>query len=260
MLRIASGRRRIAAISCSVLWSICGLAALAADAPGDAKPPAVIDAADKSAIEAAMPHEVTVAGTISDVKGTEGVTSLNFKGAEKSQFYAVVLQRNREAVEKVHGEGLKSLAGRSVKVTGKLVDYRDRPEIVVSSPDQIVVAGEAPAAGAPREDAPKRPAPIDASDKSAVDAAMPHEVAVTGTIDSVKLDRGTTSINFKGTEKSQFYAVVLGRNREDVEKTFGEGLNSLVGKTVAVSGKIAEYRDRPQILVSRPEQIKVIDK
>jgi DNA/RNA endonuclease YhcR with UshA esterase domain len=260
MFRTATRGGCIAAISCSALWSICGLATLAADAPGDAKPPAVIDAADKSAIEAAMPHDVTVVGTISDIKPTESVTSLNFKGTEKSQFYAVVLQRNREAVEKVHGEGLKSLAGKSIKVSGKLVEYRDKPEIVVSSPDQIVAIGEALPAGAVREDAPKRSAPIDATDKSAIDAAMPREVSVTGTIDSVKVNQGTTAIDFRGTEKSEFYAVVLGRNRDDVEKTFGEGLKSLVGKTVAVTGKIAEYRDRPQIVVSRPEQIKVIDK
>ena len=254
MFRTATGRGRIA-ISLTAIWSSFGLAVLAADAP---KTPAAIDATDKSAIEAAMPHEVAVAGNISDIKSAESVTSINFKGTDKSQFYAVVLQRNREAVEKVYGEGLKSLAGKAVEVTGKLVEYRDRPEIVVSSAEQIVVTGEA-ATRAPH-DAPKQAAPIDATDKSAIDAAMPHEVAVTGTIDSVKVNQGTTAIDFKGTEKSQFYAVVLSRNRGDVEKAFGEGLKSLVGKTVAVTGKIAEYRDRPQIVVSRPEQVKVIDK
>jgi DNA/RNA endonuclease YhcR with UshA esterase domain len=130
------------------------------------------------------------------------------------------------------------------------VEYRERPEIVVSSPEQIVVAGEAD----------KHSAPIDATDKSAIDAAMPHEVAVTGTIEAVKVNQGSTAIDFKGTEKSQFYAVVLGRNREDFEKTYGEGLKSLIGKTVKVTGKIAEYRDRPQIVVSRPEQIAVVEK
>src|SRR5262249_28081163 len=160
--------------------------------------------------------------------------------------YAVVLQRNREAVEKVFGEGLKALAGKSVKVTGRLVEYRDRPEIVVSSPEQIVIAGESPAASGSPQEASKRPAPIDATDKAAIDGAMPREVTVVGTIADIKDNQGTTAINFKGTEKSQFYAVVLGRNREDVEKTHGEGLKSLVGKTVKVTGKIAEYRDRPQ--------------
>src|SRR5262249_51556123 len=152
-------------------------------------------------------------------------------------------------VEKVYGEGLKDLAGKSVKITGKLVEYRERPEIVVTSPEQIVVVGEAAAAGGAPQDASKHSTPIDATDKAAVDAAMPREVVVMGTIDSIKDNQGATAINFKGTEKSQFYAVVLSRNREDVEKTHGEGLKSLVGKTVKVTGKVAEYRDRPQIIV-----------
>lgn len=250
-------RTCFAAVCILAIFASFGLAALAADAP---KTPVVIDAADKLAVDAAMPHEVTVAGTIADIKAAESVTSINFKGTDKSRFYAVVLQRNREAVEKVYGEGLKALAGKSVKVTGKLVEYRDRPEIVVSSPEQFVVAGEAAASSGSQQDASKHAAPIDASDKSAIDAAMPREVAVTGTIDSAKVNQGTIAIDFKGTDKSQFYAVVLGRNREDVEKTFGEGLKSLIGKTVKVTGKIAEYRERPQIVVSRPEQITIVEK
>jgi DNA/RNA endonuclease YhcR with UshA esterase domain len=259
MFCITIRRSCVVAISFAAIWSLCGLPAPAADSPQGAKQLAAIDAADKSAIDAAMPHDVTVAGTISDIKSAESVTSINFKGAEKSQFYVVVMQRNREPVEKVYGEGLKSLAGKSVKITGKLVEYRDKPEIIVSSPEQIVLAGEAAVGGAP-QDTSKHSAPIDATDKSAVDAAMPQEVAVTGTIEAVKVNQGTTAIDFKGTEKSQFYAVVLSRNREDVEKAFGDGLKSLVGKTVKVTGKIAEYRDRPQIVVSRPEQITIVSK
>ena len=49
------------------------------------------------------------------------------------------LPRNRDAVERVYGTGLQSLAGKRIKVTGKVVDYRGRPEIVIATPEQIVV-------------------------------------------------------------------------------------------------------------------------
>jgi DNA/RNA endonuclease YhcR with UshA esterase domain len=54
--------------------------------------------------------------------------------------------------------------------------------------------------------------------------------------------------------------VVLSRNRDAVEKTFGAGLKSLVGKPVQMSGKIVEYRNRPEIVVSAPEQVVVLEK
>jgi hypothetical protein len=38
----------------------------------------VIDAADKSAIESEMPHEVVVAGVVSNIKDNEDVATINF--------------------------------------------------------------------------------------------------------------------------------------------------------------------------------------
>ena len=88
----------------------------AADLPKNPAPhPAVIDAIEKDAVLAAMPHVVNVCGTVSQIKDSDGNLAINFNGTEQSQFYAVVLKRNREAVEKVHGEGLKSLDGRKFK-------------------------------------------------------------------------------------------------------------------------------------------------
>jgi DNA/RNA endonuclease YhcR with UshA esterase domain len=50
----------------------------------------------------------------------------------------VVLKRNREAVEKVHGDGFKSFEGKRLQIKGKIVVYREKPQIVVSLPEQIV--------------------------------------------------------------------------------------------------------------------------
>ena len=86
-----------------------------------------------------MPQVVVVTGTIHDIKDSGGVCMINFSGTEKSQFYAVVLSRNREAVEKVHGELLKSLDGKWVQLTGKIVEYHEKPEIIISLPEQITM-------------------------------------------------------------------------------------------------------------------------
>jgi DNA/RNA endonuclease YhcR with UshA esterase domain len=230
-------------------------------AADSAKKTTAIDATDKDAVLAAMPHEVTVVGTISDIKDNEGVTMINFAGTEKSQFYAVVMKRNLEAVEKAHGEGLKSLSGKRVQVAGKLAEYRDKPQIIISAPEKIVVVDESKPTTATVGDKPSgHAAAIDASDADAVLAALPQIVVVTGTISDVKDNEGVAMINFNGTDNSQFYAVVLKRNREAVEKTHGEGLKSLVGKPVKLTGKIIEYRQKPEIIISTPEQIALAEK
>src|SRR5258707_491336 len=89
-----------------------------------------IDVTDKTAIQSAIPHEVVVAGTVSEIKDIQGAATINFNGTEKSQFYAVVLKRNQETIEKVHGEGLNSPEGKHIQITGKIVDCRKRPEII----------------------------------------------------------------------------------------------------------------------------------
>ena len=249
-------------IGCYLTTGVCGATKLAAadTTPSAAPQPKVVDVADAAAIEAAMPHDVTVAGTVSEIKGNENAATINFKGTENSRFYAVVLKRNRDAVEKGFGEGLKSLVDKNVQITGKIVEYRQTPEIVVSAPSQIVVLdpSKSSAAGAPVS--PAHAAVIDVADKAAVLAAMPQEATVSGTISELKSSNDVVGINFKGAEKSQFNAVVLRRNKEAVEKVFGEGLKTLDGKRVRLVGTIVEYHDKPQIVISRPEQITVLEK
>jgi DNA/RNA endonuclease YhcR with UshA esterase domain len=218
--------------------------------------PTIIEATDKDAVLAAMPQIVNVCGTVSQIKDNDGNLAINFNGTEQSQFYAVVLKRNRDSVEKVHGEALKSLDGKKVQISGKIAMYREKPQIVVSLPEQIGLSNESKAAPTGSLETSKPPhAVIDATDKAAVLAAMPQEIVVTGTVRDIKDSGGVLMINFAGTEKSQFYGVVLSRNRAAVEKIHGEALNSLDGKRVQLRGKIVEYHEKPEIIISLPEQI-----
>jgi DNA/RNA endonuclease YhcR with UshA esterase domain len=102
--------------------------------------PKVIDASDDAAIQNTLPQNWTVAGTVSSVDASQSVIAIHFAGTDKSGFYAVVLERGMAAVEKVYGDGLKALNGKSISVTGKVTLYRGKPEIIISDPKQIVVA------------------------------------------------------------------------------------------------------------------------
>jgi DNA/RNA endonuclease YhcR with UshA esterase domain len=153
------------------------------------------------------------------------------------------------------------LAGKRIQVLGKLVEYRDKPEIIVTHPEQVVISSDVKQAPVESsQGAARRATVIDVTDKTAIAAAMPQEAAVAGVVSNVDDNEGVAVINFTGTEESKFYAVVLKRNREAVGKVHGEGFKSLVGKRVEVTGKIVEYRENPQIVISLPEQIILDDK
>jgi len=101
--------------------------------------PMVINASDKAAVQSAMPTVIAV-GVVDKVTSTDSVVTINFKDTKDSQLYAVVLSAGRAAVEKAfNGDIAKAITGKTVHVTGKVVLYRNVPEIVISKPEQLVV-------------------------------------------------------------------------------------------------------------------------
>jgi DNA/RNA endonuclease YhcR with UshA esterase domain len=104
--------------------------------------PKIISASDDAAIQDALPKDFTVVGTVSGIDDGDEVIAIHFAGTEKSGFYSVVLSRGRDDVEKVYGPGLKTLLGKDIRVTGKITLYRDKPEIIISKPEQIEVLGD----------------------------------------------------------------------------------------------------------------------
>jgi DNA/RNA endonuclease YhcR with UshA esterase domain len=77
---------------------------------------------------------------VDNVNSSEEVVIINFKDTQDSQFYAVVLRSSRDALEKsFNGDIGKAITGKTIQVTGTIVLYHDRPEIVISTPSQLVV-------------------------------------------------------------------------------------------------------------------------
>ena len=103
------------------------------------------------------------------------------------------------------------------------------------------------------------PAKTDGPIKIAATEAKKHvgaEAVVTGVIAEVNKAAALVRLNFeKPYPENVFTAVIFSRSTNDFPE-----VDKLKGKTVEVSGKIAEYRNRPQIVINSTNQIKVIEK
>ena len=82
-------------------------------------------------------QNVTVEGTITKVfKSRNGNTFLNFGGNYPDVTFVVWIPQDApEATD----SGLSNLQGRKVKITGTIQLYRDKPEIKVTTKEQIVI-------------------------------------------------------------------------------------------------------------------------
>jgi len=100
-----------------------------------------IEAIDQDALKAAVGKSVTVHGTVSGTfKTKSGIVLVNFQGANRG----FTLMIPKDSVEGVAGEFNgdieKELKGKPVLATGEIKLYKDRPEMEVTSADQIKVA------------------------------------------------------------------------------------------------------------------------
>jgi DNA/RNA endonuclease YhcR with UshA esterase domain len=79
--------------------------------------------------------EAVVKGKIAEVNVGERITRLNFEQAyPKTPFTAVIFPRNTNQFPEI--EKLKS---KTVEVSGKIAAYRERPQIVLTSSNQVRV-------------------------------------------------------------------------------------------------------------------------
>jgi hypothetical protein len=122
----------------------------------------------------------------------------------------------------------------------------------------------APPSGAvapsPQSEPTTRPIVVDLKDRDALRAAMGSEVIVSGTVVTAEWSRtgSVMRIEFEGTEKSQFYAVLFPRQRPAFDKKYaGDVTEALSGAEVRITGKLQLYRDRPEIIIDRLDQLEV---
>jgi DNA/RNA endonuclease YhcR with UshA esterase domain len=113
------------------------------------------------------------------------------------------------------------------------------------------------------EDAAKPPA-IDATDKAALTAAMDKEVTVSGTIKKAEWSQTGKVMNIEFAD-SELICAVFEKSRAALDKAFdGDAAKKWTGAKVKVTGKLAKYggkskklEGKPQIIISRAEQVTV---
>jgi micrococcal nuclease len=216
---------------------------------------------------------LVVSGVDIDTPGRER-TYLNFDRPYPNQTFAVEIP---ESVRSRFSEAPETLfKGKTICVTGPIIAYRGKPEIVVEDPSQIVIQGEAPTPRETSDDTkpsvPAPPAPVD-TPKPAAPAplagvasvnAQKHvgeTTTVCGLVASARYFNSASSkptiLNFDRPYPNHTFSVVVpgsarGRFKESPERLFS-------GKTVCVTGQIVDYRGKPEIVVENPSQIAIQD-
>ena len=112
-----------------------------------AEEPAVIDVSDKAAISAAMGKDVIVKGTVSSAEWSASgkVMNISFENTQESGMRAALFQKKKEEFDAAFGGDLaKALTGAKVRISGKLQEFRDKPEIVLNLPSQLTIVEQAP--------------------------------------------------------------------------------------------------------------------
>ena len=96
---------------------------------------------------------------------------------------------------------------------------------------------------------------LEASETGELKAREGEKVIVHGeTGESGKSPSGTNFVNFKGSE---FYLTAFKSDLEPFKD--GEPADLFDGKRIVVTGVISIYRDKPQIKLTRPEQVRVLE-
>src|SRR6202034_4189294 len=93
--------------------------------------------------------------------------------------------------------------------------------------------------------------------------AIASDVIVEGTISDAKWSTSgrVFLIKFKEADSSEFQGAIFSKNKDVMEKAFNGDLSTaLEGAKVQIHGKLQTYREHPEILIDKPEQIVIVEK
>lgn len=113
-------------------------------------------------------------------------------------------------------------------------------------------------------DDPTKPADIDAGDKAALEAAIGKDVVIRGTIKKAEWSPTGKVMNVE-FDKSELIAAVFEKSKDAVNGGFGgDAAKKWAGAKVTIKGKLEKYggrskkfEGRPQIVISKPDQVTV---
>lgn len=105
------------------------------------------------------------------------------------------------------------------------------------------------------------PGVISANDAAAITGAIGKITTVRGKVSQVSQTKNAsvTFINFEGNTRDQFTAIVKKEHFTSIAAAFGGTLESLEGKTVELHGEIIAYKDKPEIELRAPTDLRVVE-
>ena len=121
----------------------------AAQVPEAPAAPVAIASTNAAAVAAAVGKTTTVRGKVTRANAwAGGITFLNLEG----RFTVLCFKKN---LSKFPSPPEKIYQNKIIEVTGQVRMHKDKPEIEISSPDQVKVLGDAPPTAAAPEPEPK---------------------------------------------------------------------------------------------------------
>lgn len=208
-----------------------------------------LKADDVQAIKAKDGEFVVVTGTVvgTFMPKSGKAVFLNFGHDYKTSFTGVIFSSNIDKFKSKFGaDPVDFFLNKNVSIEGRVSVKDDRPSIILNDPSQIKVLGES-----------KVEAEIRADDIEKIKSYDGKLITVSGTVKRVSKSKSgkVTFINFGDDWKSSFTVVVFSGDEEKF-KDIG-GLESLVNKNVKLTGVVMLYKDKPEIILKSPSQLKI---
>lgn len=188
-------------------------------------------------------EEATVEGKIVGTYNSGKACFLNFHPDYKKYFTAVIFASD---FHKFPANPEDYYYAKTVRVTGTIKEYQGKPEIILKSPSQIaIISGKLTQKQKPKiiswEDAGKH---------------YGEYTIVEGIVVATYNSGKACFLNFHRNWKRYFTAVIFASSyRKFSFKPEVKYLN----KRIRVTGVIKEYQGKPEIIVSNPEQIEIVE-
>jgi DNA/RNA endonuclease YhcR with UshA esterase domain len=201
-----------------------------------------------------------VSGTVAQVSKVGDLTFLNFGRPHPDSEFTAVIKGDASA----YGD-LASLQGKAVEVEGTIDLHKGRPQIVLTSPQNLREAGTASAtesvsstaspSAPPAPNTPSSPAQVIPLD--AVADYVGKTVTIVDTVKAISSSprSGIRYLNFGDAYPRQKLSAKIAKDQKELRELSGGTL----GLQVRVTGVVESGKDGPAITLTSPDQLQIIE-
>ena len=186
--------------------------------------------------------KVTVEGKIVSTYNSDKACFLNFHTNWRKYFTAVIFAPD---FDKFPSNPEDYFQDKKVQVTGVVKEYEGKPEIILKNPSQIKVI-----------DLDKPPEKLKVISWMDAHKYYGEKVVVEGTVVASFNSGKACFLNFHSNWKKYFTAVIF---QSALDKFPKQPEIYYRGKKVQVTGTVKECEGKPEIILTQPSQINIID-